>query len=148
MNWQSFPVGWNTVAIASALVLYKDLGFQLQKTFTFCLPDFELFSSGTIVLGPWVSFQEYRKIFINPRWNVTWLIKILFTVRQFVIANYSKKRISCMQSRPCPNLLFSKVTFAFMFLTISTCWNPWLIPDSGWKWWIAYRSRFSKSAHN
>jgi len=69
---------------------------------------------GTIVLGPWVSFQDYRKIFINPRWNVTWLIKILFTV-----------------------------IFAFMFLTISTCWNPWLIPDSGWKWWIAYRDAMS-----
>ena len=36
-----------------------------------------------------------------------------------------------------------KVIFAFMFLTISTCWNPWLIPDSGWKWWIAYRSKSS-----
>jgi len=69
---------------------------------------------GTIVLGPWVSFQEYRRIFTNPRWNITWLIKILFTV-----------------------------TFAFMFLTISTCWNPWLIPDSGWKWWIAYRDAMS-----
>jgi len=69
---------------------------------------------GTIVLGPWVSFQEYRNIFLNPRWNVTWLIKILFTV-----------------------------IFAFMFLTISTCWNPWLIPDSGWKWWIAYRDAMS-----
>ena len=39
-----------------------------------------------------------------------------------------------------------KVIFAFMFLTISTCWNPWLIPDSGWKWWIAYRSKFSKTS--
>merc|ERR1712083_1247527 len=44
----------------------------------------------------------------------TWLIKILFTV-----------------------------IFAFMFLTISTCWNPWLIPDSGWKWRIAYRDAMS-----
>ena len=42
---------------------------------------------------------------------------------------------------PLSNVL-SKVIFAFMFLTISTCWNPWLIPDSGWKWWIAYRSPF------
>ena len=70
----------------------------------------------------------------------------------FDIPNYSKwysiKWKPCMHSRPCPIVLFSKVTFAFMFLTISTCWNPWLIPDSGWKWWIAYRSRFSKKAHN
>jgi len=69
---------------------------------------------GTVVLGPWVSFQEYRDVFVRPRWNVTWFVKILFTVM-----------------------------FAFMFLTISTCWNPWLIPDSGWKWWLAYRDAMS-----
>jgi len=69
---------------------------------------------GTVVLGPWVSFQEYRDIFYQPRWNITWAVKILFTIM-----------------------------FAFMFLTISTCWNPWLIPDSGWKWWLAYRDAMS-----
>jgi len=69
---------------------------------------------GTVILGPWVSFKEYSNIFKEPRWNITWLVKILFTVM-----------------------------FAFMFLTISTCWNPWLIPDSGWKWWLAYRDAMS-----
>jgi len=69
---------------------------------------------GTVILGPWVSFKEYSSIFKEPRWNITWLVKILFTVM-----------------------------FAFMFLTISTCWNPWLIPDSGWKWWLAYRDAMS-----
>jgi len=69
---------------------------------------------GTVVLGPWVSFKEYSEIFKEPRWNITWFVKILFTVM-----------------------------FAFMFLTISTCWNPWLIPDSGWKWWLAYRDAMS-----
>ena len=39
-------------------------------------------ATGTIVLGPWVSFQDYKNIFTNPRWNVTWLIKILFTVSE------------------------------------------------------------------
>jgi len=69
---------------------------------------------GTVILGPWVSFKEYSSIFKDPRWNITWLVKILFTMM-----------------------------FAFMFLTISTCWNPWLIPDSGWKWWLAYRDAMS-----
>jgi len=69
---------------------------------------------GTVVLGPWVSYQEYLDIFKDPKWNITWLIKILFTV-----------------------------IFAFMFLTISTCWNPWLIPNNGWKWWLAYRDAMS-----
>jgi hypothetical protein len=69
---------------------------------------------GTVVLGPWIPFHEYQNIFINPRWNLNWFVKILFTV-----------------------------SFSFMFLTISTCWNPWLIPDSGWKWWLAYRDAMS-----
>ena len=25
----------------------------------------------------------------------------------------------------------------------STCWNPWLIPDHGWRWWLAYRDAMS-----
>ena len=49
----------------------------------------------------------------------------------------------CKYKKKSNYTLYLKVTFAFMFLTISTCWNPWLIPDSGWKWWIAYRSGFS-----
>ena len=35
---------------------------------------------GTVILGPWVSFKEYSDIFKEPRWNITWLVKILFTV--------------------------------------------------------------------
>jgi len=69
---------------------------------------------GTVVLGPWVSYEDYLNIYKDPKWNFTWLIKIIFTV-----------------------------LFAFMFLTISTCWNPWLIPNDGWKWWIAYRDAMS-----
>ena len=30
-----------------------------------------------------------------------------------------------------------------IFPCFSTCWNPWLIPDSGWKWWLAYRDAMS-----
>ena len=39
-------------------------------------------------------------------------------------------------------IIFS-MAFGFMFLTISTCWNPWLIPDENWRWWIAYRDAMS-----
>ena len=49
---------------------------------------------GTVILGPWVSFKEYSNIFKEPRWNITWLVKILFTVM-----------------------------FAFMFLTIRYCFK-------------------------
>ena len=68
----------------------------------------------TCVFGPWIKFSDYLKIFDNPRWNASWLVKIVFT-------------------------LF----FACMFLSISTCWNPWLIPNENWKWWVAYRDAMS-----
>jgi porcupine-like protein len=68
----------------------------------------------TCVFGPWIKYSDYLNIFDNPRWNATWLVKILFT-------------------------LF----FACMFLSISTCWNPWLIPNGNWKWWLAYRDAMS-----
>ena len=35
---------------------------------------------GTVVLGPWVSYEEYINIYKDPKWNFTWLIKIIFTV--------------------------------------------------------------------
>jgi len=69
---------------------------------------------GTVVLGPWIPFSQYLAIFIQPKWNLNWITKIVCTV-----------------------------FFSLMFLTISTCWNPWLIPDNSWKWWIAYRDAMS-----
>lgn len=69
---------------------------------------------GTVVFGPWVKYSDYFGIFVQPRWNATWFVKIVFTM-----------------------------AFSFMFLTISTCWNPWLIPDDNWRWWIAYRDAMS-----
>ena len=68
----------------------------------------------TCIFGPWIKYSDYLQIYDNPRWNATWLVKIIFT-------------------------LF----FACMFLSISTCWNPWLIPNGNWKWWIAYRDAMS-----
>ena len=47
---------------------------------------------GTVILGPWVSFTEYAYIFKEPRWNITWLVKILFTVMfafMFLTIRYS-----------------------------------------------------------
>lgn len=35
---------------------------------------------GTVVLGPWVSYEDYLNIYKDPKWNFTWLIKIIFTV--------------------------------------------------------------------
>lgn len=73
---------------------------------------------GTTVFGPWVPYKEYLAIFVNPRWNPNWMLKIIFTT-----------------------------VVSFLFLTISTCWVPWFIPDmkvdSMHKWLGAYRDAMS-----
>lgn len=35
------------------------------------------------------------------------------------------------------------LAYGLMFLTISTCWIPWMITDGVWKWWLAYRDAMS-----
>ena len=70
-----------------------------------------------MVFGSWVSFQEYRDIFFQPRWNITWAVKILSTI---MLA-----------------LMFLTIS---MVLTISTC-SP--VPDSDCKWLLAYRDAIS-----
>ena len=40
----------------------------------------ELFAVVCIETSHYVSYQEYLDIFKDPKWNITWLIKILFTV--------------------------------------------------------------------
>eukprot|EP00094_Tigriopus_californicus_P007808 TCALIF_07520-PA protein Name:"Similar to PTGR1 Prostaglandin reductase 1 (Homo sapiens)" AED:0.13 eAED:0.13 QI:0/0.75/0.55/1/0.87/0.88/9/0/834 len=69
---------------------------------------------GTTVFGPWITYHDYMASFHRPKWNLTWLVKIVLCI-----------------------------VYGFMFLTISTCWNPWMIPDGVWRWWTAYRDAMS-----
>jgi len=75
---------------------------------------------GSIVLGPWTSFQEYNNIILQPaRFSFSWIFKILWSV-----------------------------AVAFFFLTISTCVCGWLIPPSASSWLNAYRDALSfRSSH-
>ncbi|KAK3912241.1 Protein-serine O-palmitoleoyltransferase porcupine [Frankliniella fusca] len=78
-----------------------------------------VFNIGTCVFGPWVSFKDYLAIFNKPLWNIWWVLRI------------------------CMNLVL-----AFFFLSISTCWSHWFIPDDTWRWWGAYRDALSfRSSH-
>jgi len=70
---------------------------------------------GTVILGPWVSYQQYNQIFVNSRWcSLRWCYRIIFSM-----------------------------VLAFFFLTVSTCWSQWFLPDSDWKWLMAYRDAMS-----
>lgn len=72
------------------------------------------FCPATIILGPWVPLSEYRSIFLDSRWNFTWLCKVL----------------SCS-------------VFSLLFLSLSTCWTPWLLSSPSSPWLEAYREAMS-----
>lgn len=57
------------------------------------------FCPGTLIFGPWVSYNEHRAILENPATLVN-----------------------------CINII-SALLSSFLFLTISTCWSSWLIGD-------------------
>ena len=69
---------------------------------------------GTTVFGPWVPYKDYLGIYILPRWNFTWMTKIMFSM-----------------------------IFGFLFLTISTCFIQWFIPENQPIWISAYRDAMS-----
>ncbi len=72
------------------------------------------FCPGNCVMGPWVKYEDYLRVYESPSWDPFWFSKIFFS------------------------LLYS-----LLFLSISTCWNRWMIPDGVWSWWIAYRDAMS-----
>lgn len=78
-----------------------------------------IFNVGTCVFGPWVPYRDYISIFNKPVWNTRWVLRI-----------------------------GSSLLISFIFLSISTCWSLWLIPDDAWRWWLAYRDALSfRSSH-
>jgi hypothetical protein len=87
------------------------------------------------------------------RWNLNWLVKILFTmffsfmfltIRQASWMRLFKVKKLAVQWLASTARVISLSGFSDCgFYGGSTCWNPWLIPDSGWKWWLAYRDAMS-----
>lgn len=65
---------------------------------------------GTCIFGPWTSFNDYLSIYKQPQWNFKWLRRI---INSFLLA--------------------------ILFLSISTCWCHYVIPDDSWKWFTSYR---------
>ncbi|XP_023705139.1 protein-serine O-palmitoleoyltransferase porcupine isoform X2 [Cryptotermes secundus] len=117
---------WHKIRGAQMLVAMKVISVAFDTDFGAlqCLPSPAEFTGyvlcvGTCVFGPWVPYRDYISIFNKPLWNTRWLWRICTTV-----------------------------LLAFIFLTVSTCWIHWLIPDGAWRWWIAYRDALSfRSSH-
>ena len=73
---------------------------------------------GITAFGPWVSYKDYLAIYIHPRWNFTWLLKIM-----------------------------SSMMFGFLFLTISLPpFIQWFIPENQPIWISAYIVAMSERA--
>eukprot|EP00096_Caligus_rogercresseyi_P004079 TRINITY_DN18215_c0_g1_i1.p1 TRINITY_DN18215_c0_g1~~TRINITY_DN18215_c0_g1_i1.p1 ORF type:complete len:530 (-),score=109.98 TRINITY_DN18215_c0_g1_i1:55-1644(-) len=69
---------------------------------------------GNSIFGPWVKYEDYLNLHRSPTWNLGWILKILFSMAT-----------------------------SFVFLSISTCWNSWMIKDGSGKWLLAYRDAMS-----
>jgi hypothetical protein len=107
---------------------------KIPESKTLEKPDFLQFLGyalcpGNTVFGPWIKYEDYLNIFKEPRWvrsNVSYL-----ALRKNDIRRAYSSRI---QNTTWLIKILLSLTYAFMFLTISTCWNPWLIPDGIWKY--------------
>lgn len=119
-------IEWHKIRGAQMLVAMKVISVAFDTDFGAlqCLPSLAeyagyIFCVGTCVFGPWVSYRDYMSIYTKPLWNMKWMRKILLNI-----------------------------SLAFVFLTLSTCWVQWLIPDGSWRWWMAYRDALSfRSSH-
>ncbi|XP_071445124.1 protein-serine O-palmitoleoyltransferase porcupine [Hetaerina americana] len=117
---------WHKIRGAQMLVAMKviSVAFDTDIGTLQSLPSLVEFSGyvlcvGTCVFGPWVPYRDYIAIYNKPLWNYQWVWRIV-----------------------------SSIILALLFLSISTCWMQWLIPDESWRWWVAYRDALSfRSSH-
>ncbi len=104
---------------AAAAALSSAPGFLEFLGYSFC--------PGNSVFGPWVKYSEYQSMLLKPVWVGTSIAFMLCSVhtrisRKFVLPQnltWLVKIVLCMMK-------------ALLFLAISTCWNPWMIPGGVW----------------
>ncbi|XP_066995407.1 protein-serine O-palmitoleoyltransferase porcupine [Anabrus simplex] len=117
---------WHKIRGAQMLVAMKVISIAFDTDFGVLqfLPSPAEFAGyilcvGTCIFGPWIPYRDYIAIYNKPIWDMRWIWKILING-----------------------------VLSFLFLTVSTCWIHWLIPDGSWRWWIAYRDALSfRSSH-
>ncbi len=102
---------------AASAALSSAPGFLEFLGYSFC--------PGNSVFGPWVKYSEYQSMLLKPVWvgTSTYSLHVVFCIsRKFVLPQnltWLVKIVLCMMK-------------ALLFLAISTCWNPWMIPGGVW----------------
>ncbi|KAH3816357.1 hypothetical protein DPMN_117872 [Dreissena polymorpha] len=110
---------WHSIRGAQIILSMKVIGiaFDLTNGSIIEFPDVFAFFGynfcvGTVIFGPWISFQEYKHILSQHRRPIKamWVLKIFFSV-------------SC----------------SLLCVMCSTCFVHWLILDNNFKYIVAYR---------
>ncbi|KAL3852132.1 hypothetical protein ACJMK2_015812 [Sinanodonta woodiana] len=111
---------WHSIRGAQIILSMKMIGiaFDLSNGTMIRFPNlFEYlgyaFCVGTVIFGPWISFNEYKNILNQHKRPLSffWLWKVI-----------------------------SSLLASLVFVVCSTCIINWLILDNHWKWFKAYRS--------
>ena len=85
------------------------------------------FCPGNSVFGPWIKYEDYMRIFESPKWAS--LHTLLHSAH-----NLQNGLLSLLQNSTWLATMVLSLVKGLMFLTISTCWIPLMIPDRGnWK---------------
>ena len=80
------------------------------------------FCPGNCVYGPWMPYDDYLAMYESPVWVRNIQMQIAISIgRCFFFQNWTW----------FVKILLSLV-YGFMFITISACWNPMMIPDGIW----------------
>ncbi|CAM1299885.1 PORCN (predicted) [Pycnogonum litorale] len=95
------------------------LGFDLDKDNDAKLPNVIEYAGytlcvGTLIFGPWISYDDYLTVAKRSQFSLRWLCKIILSI-----------------------------VFSFFFLSVSTCWSSWIISDNSHEWLQVYRDALS-----
>ncbi|KAK3859229.1 hypothetical protein Pcinc_034634 [Petrolisthes cinctipes] len=124
--WWADPVVWHSIRGPQMVVLMKlvSVGFDLDSSSIRALPGplemlGYILNPGTIIFGPWLSFNAYMKVLQPMSWG-WWLI---------------------------PAVLMRLIS-SVVFLLLSTCYTSWILPEDLNRWGAAYRDALSfRSSH-
>lgn len=112
---------WNNVRGPLMILIMKQisLAFDVDQGLVPNLPNVLQYSgyafcAGSVIFGPFTTYQEYNQVLEGKKINVWWIIGVL---RSFVVA--------------------------FCCVVISVCIAPYIFSEGSFKWLIAYQSALS-----
>lgn len=112
------PASWHKIRGVAMIASMKAVGVAVEADSSPLLNPFEytgyILCPATCLFGPWVCYKDYATLYrANP-----WSLRRIFVAVGYLLA-------------------------ALFFLSVSNCWAQWMLPDTGWKWAVAYREALS-----